>query len=316
MQVLAENRVITPVEEKIILTLMYFDIFNYPLKVDEIIRFLGTNHITEDDIRNELVMLRRKRFVYQFDNLFTLQNNEANVTRRLRGNVRAKKYLPVAMRKARLIAKFPFVRGVLASGSLAKGYMDQNSDLDFFIITEPKRLWITRMLLVMYKRIFLFNSHKLFCVNYFIDADHLELEEKNLFTATELATAIPLYGRQYYRKLHDNNAWVSTAFPNFKMLPLADVEEFRAGVVKRAVEGFINFVSGDWLEQYFRRVTMRRWKKIYEKDYGHADFDVAFKSKEYVSKNHPNHYQQRVENMYASKVNAFKVKLESTWDYA
>jgi hypothetical protein len=315
MQIVSENRSVSHIEEKIILTLLYFDVFNYPLKVDEIYRFLGTNHCTESDIKKDLLELKRKKVVYQFSELFSLQNNEFNALRRIRGNSQAEKYLPIAKQKAKVISRFPFVRGVLASGSLAKGYMDSNSDLDFFIITEPGRLWIARTLLVMYKRIFLFNSHKHFCVNYFIDADHLEIEEKNLFTATELATAIPLYGTTYYNLLHDNNPWVTSAFPNFQPLSTRGVEEHKSGFVKKFVEKLFNVFFPDRLESYFKRITMRRWKKIYEKKYSDPDFQIAFKSREHVSKNHPNHYQKKVEDQYLTKVRAFKLKLESTWNY-
>jgi hypothetical protein len=315
MQIVTEPRSISLVEEKIILTLLYFDVFNYPLKADEVFRFLGTNHLTESDVRKDLIELKRKKIIYQFDELFSIQNSEFNAVRRLRGNSQAEKYLPLARRKAMLIAKFPFVRGVLASGSLAKGYMDDNSDLDFFIITEPKRLWIARTLLVMYKRIFLFNSHKHFCVNYFIDSDHLEIEEKNLFTATELATAIPLYGTSYYKSLHRNNTWVNSAFPNFRPLSTEGVDEFKPGWMKKALEKLFNIFFAERIESYFKSVTIKRWKRIYEDKYAGTDFQIAFKSKEHVSKNHPNHYQRKVEDQYLNKVRAFKVKLESRWSY-
>jgi hypothetical protein len=316
MQIVSEHRSVSIVEEKIILTLLYFDVFNYPLKAEEVFRFLGTNHITASEVKKHLIELKRRKIIYQFDELFSIQNNEFNAIRRLRGNSQAEKYIPLARRKARLIAKFPFVRGVLASGSLAKGYMDNNSDLDFFIITEPKRLWIARTLLVMYKRIFLFNSHKHFCVNYFIDSDHLEIEEKNLFTATELATAIPLYGRAYYQSLHCNNDWVNNAFPNFSPLSADGVDEFKPGWMKKFLESALNACFPEKVEAYLKSVTMKRWRQIYEAKYVGTDFQIAFKSKDHVSKNHPNHYQKKVEDQYMNKVRAFKVKLESTWSYA
>jgi hypothetical protein len=75
----------------------------------------------------------------------------------------------------------------------------------------------------MYKRLFLKGSHKHFCVNYFIDEDHLEIEEKNLFTATELATVLPLYGSQQYTKLIKTNRWLKSFFPNYVPRRLDDV---------------------------------------------------------------------------------------------
>ena len=173
---------------------MYYDIFNYPLNSEEIFRFLGIHHIDESIVVSRLLNLKERQIIFQFENFFTLNNNRAAMDRRMKGNIEAEKYLVLAEKKGKLIAKFPFVRAVLASGSLSKGYMDENSDLDFFIITAPNACGLRVLLLVLYKRLFLFNSHKYFCVNYFVDEDHLEIEEKNLFTATELATVIPLYG--------------------------------------------------------------------------------------------------------------------------
>ena len=314
MEVASENRTVNQVEEKIILTLLYYDIFNYPLKAEEVFRFLGTDHIDLADIKRELKGLKRKKLIFQFGDFFSVQNSEVNAVRRSRGNDFAARSLPLARRKANLISKFPFVRAVMASGSLAKGYMDQNSDLDFFIITEPGRLWIARTLLVMYKRLFLFNSHKHFCVNYFIDSNHLEIEEKNLFTATELATIIPLYGREFYYDLQKANSWISTLFPNYSSLPADNVALSKDGFIQRISEGLLNLLAPARLENFFMKLTLRRWNRVYRKKYADADFQVAFKSKEYASKNHPNHYQRKVEDLYLQKVSAFHVKIESTWD--
>ena len=78
----------------------------------------------------------------------------------------------------KFISKFPYVRAILLSGSISKGYMDKDSDVDYFIITQPNRLWVTRLLLMLFKKIFLFNSRKVFCINYFVDSEKLEIEEK------------------------------------------------------------------------------------------------------------------------------------------
>jgi len=315
MAVVPKTKTLSTVEEKIILTLIYYDIFNYPLKPGEVFRFLGTNHVTETVIEKELVNLRKRGLVYQFGHFFWIQNNENNALRRMRGNDLAEKLLPLARRQARLIARFPFVRGVMASGSFSKGYMDQKSDLDFFIITEPKRLWIARTLLVFYKRLFLFNSHKYFCVNYFVDSEHLMIEEKNLFTATELATLIPLSGASLYLKLQEANAWITNMFPNYGPRPVSGVEEQAQSWFKSLLEKVIDVVAPARLERFFKNLTLRRWQRVYGSGYSAADFHVAFKTKDYVSKTHPNHYQKKVERMYTDKVNAFQANLESTWSH-
>ena len=286
-------------------TLLYYDIFNYPLKSKEVFRFLGANSITEDDVRNTLDSLANEVLIYRFDNLYSLHPNESNIQRRVKGNNEAEKYLLVAQKKAKLISKFPFIRGVLASGSLSKGYMDEKSDIDFFIITAPRRLWIARTLLVLYKRIFLGGSHKHFCVNYFVDEDHLEIEEKNLFTATELATVLPLYGSEQYSRLIETNGWLNGFFPNYIARPVENVPKSAVTGLKKIAERLINACFAINIDSYFRGLTMKRWKKLYENEYSKADFDIAFKSKAYASKNHPQHFQRKIMEIYAEKLKRF-----------
>ena len=67
----------------------------------------------------------------------------------------AKNIYQKALTVSRLISKFPYVEGVGISGSLSKGYYDDDGDIDFFIITSPKRLWIARTFLILYKKLFL-----------------------------------------------------------------------------------------------------------------------------------------------------------------
>lgn len=293
----------------ILTTLLYYDIFNYPLKAEEVYRFLGTNHVDKELIRAGLLELTERKKIFQFGDLFSVRNSAMLAARRIQGNAEAEKIMPLARKQARLIVRFPFVRAVMSSGSLSKGYMDEKSDLDFFIITKPGRLWITRTLLVLYKRLFLFNSHKYFCVNYFIDHDHLEIEEKNLFTATELATVLPLQGGVYYDQLQKNNPWLKSFFPNYQPRSIEDVPTENPGWMKRLTEKCIDLFGGNLLEKFCQHLTNRRWKKLYRGSYTAGDFEVAFKTKSYASKNHPNHYQRKVMDMHKKKLEEFAVTL-------
>ena len=130
-------------------TLLYYDICSYPLKCAEVYRFLGTNSITETDVQHALDTLTDDVIVYRFNDLYSVQPSGLNIRRRLSGNKLAEKSVTIARKKGKLISRFPFVRGVFASGSLSKGYMEERSDIDYFIVTAPKRLWIARTLLVM-----------------------------------------------------------------------------------------------------------------------------------------------------------------------
>jgi len=292
-------------KKHVLRTLLYYDIFNYPLTSTEVFRFLGMNSITEKDVLVALNTLTEDSVVFRLEDFYSVQPPELIVQRRKKGNRAAEDIYKLATAKAAFISKFPFVRAVLASGSLSKGYMDEKSDLDFFVVTAPKRLWIARTLLVGYKRFFLSNSHKYFCVNYLVDEDHLEIEEKNLFTATELATALPLYGSQYYERLMTVNTWLKDYFPNYARRPTDRIPASKTYGLKRLLESVINFVFADTIESFFRQLTRRRWKRMYEKDYPAEDFEIAFKSKEHASKNHPKHFQRKIIDLYNKKIEQF-----------
>ena len=290
-------------------TLLYYDIFNYPLKGEEVFRFLGINSITENDVLASLNTMADEGLVARQGEYYSMQYDHALVARRVRGNRAAKEYHAVAIARAKLISRFPFVRAVMGSGSLSKEYMDESCDLDFFIITAPGRLWIARSLLVLYKRIFLNNSHKFFCVNYFIDAAHLEIEEQNLFTATELATVLPLYGAEYYQRLHDQNRkWVKTFLPNYQVRDTSTISRSHSSVTKRIIEALINLLGPGLLERILMKATLRRWKKLYQPAYNSQDFSIAFKTKEHVSKNHPRNLQKSILEIYKQKLAWFDGK--------
>jgi hypothetical protein len=296
-------------DQSILRTLLYYDIFNYPLKASEVYRFLPTNSVKISDVEEALEKLSKKQLVFQFGNFFSIQNSEQNIVRRKKGNALAEQCNSIAARRAKLISSFPFVRAVFASGSFSKGYMDEKSDLDFFVITSPGRLWIARTLIVMFKRLFFFNSHKYFCCNYFIDTEHLEIEEKNLFTATELATMIPLYGSRLYLKMMDANRWLANFFPNYESNAVDRLIQ-KEPAVKIFFQNFLKWRIFDRMERYFMQTTISRWRRLYEKQYNTNDFNIAFKSNEFASKNHPNHYQKKILRCYDEKLRNYNQQVE------
>lgn len=299
-----QNNQHNDLEEEILKTLLYFDIFDYPLTSGEILQFLRIKKTSPHEINDCLKILIDRKHVFQFGNFYSLHPDEQNISRRVKGNIEAQKWLKIAEEKAKFISGFPFVLAVMASGSLSKGYMDAKSDLDFFIVTVPGKLWIARTCLVVFKRIFLGNSHKQFCVNYFVDAGHLEIEEKNLFTATELITLLPLFNYRGYEAVVDSNQWVRGFFPNFKVKVKAE-EEPQPSLLRSAFEILLLPFTG-WLDKFFMQISLQRWVRLYGSSYAKGDFDIAFKTRRHVSKNHPNNYQKKVLERYQLKLTEFQ----------
>ena len=123
----------------IIRTLAYYDIFSYPLTAAEIYYNLGNNHTSLEEIKRELVNLTSNNLIFCKGDFFLLNDDENYVLRRRKGNELAKKRLKTARKVSGFISRFPFIRGILLSGSISKGFMDEDSDIDYFVITHPRQ---------------------------------------------------------------------------------------------------------------------------------------------------------------------------------
>ncbi|MEL7003069.1 MAG: nucleotidyltransferase domain-containing protein [Bacteroidota bacterium] len=292
----------------IVKTLMYFDIFDYPINREEILKFAFEPIDKPNEIDGLLDRLVSQKLIFKHGEFYGMQDDPSLVERRLKGNAMAEGKIKLSYRISRLIYQFPFVRGVMLSGSISKGYMDEKSDIDYFIITAPERLWVARMLLVLFKRIFFFNSHKYFCVNYFIDTDHLEIEEKNRFTAIESVTLIPTVCTTLYTYFRQSNDWAKNYFPNFPSRDKSSIQNPKTGPIKYLLELCLNNRLGNALDRYFMKITLRRWNQKFKGSYSDEDFEVAFKTRRHTSKNHPKFYQKKVLEEFEGKVSEFELK--------
>lgn len=271
-------------------TILYFSIFRYPLTLEEIHSY--TNNSNCSDTEKELLHLIDQKILTKVDDFYVYGSDLDSVIKRLRGNMNAKKIMAKAHERALFISKFPFVESVGVSGSLSKGYYDNDSDIDFFVITKHNKLWVCRTILMLYKKIVLFNSRKYFCVNYFISDQQLEIEEKNRFTATELKTLIPMQGKQVFEKFYDRNTWVKDYFSKFE-INLESVPEIKKTALTKTVEFIFDNGFGSAIDYVFKSITLRKWRAKF-KFLSEDDFKIALKSTKNISKHHPSNFQKKV----------------------
>lgn len=290
-------------EQAVLHALFYFELFSWPLTEQEVWHFTR-QQTNQTNIGEQLSLWVKRGVVFQFGPYYQTQNDPLWVQRRLEYESRADRFLPIAHRMANFIGAFPFVRAVFVSGSLSKHSMPPDGDIDFFIVTAPGRLWLSRTLMVLFKKIWLFNSHKYFCINYFIDTEHLSIAEKNIFTATEIATMLPLYGREGCQAFGAANAWAWAELPNFLPRPLTSVALQPRNRFKKMLEWMFGGQLGAWLDQHAMRLTLVFWRRKF-KHFGPEAFDTSLKSRPYVSKHHPQHFQDKILTAYKKRIEQF-----------
>lgn len=200
-------------QEAIQWTVLYGGIFDYPLTLDEVHRFLmapgGSRAEVEVAVGEALV-----RGGLETDGLFLYPPGRSDsVTTRLRRGQYARQAWRRAHFYARLIWTLPYVRMVAVTGALAMDNVEKADDIDFLIVTEPGRLWMTRGMILMLARLARARGDTL-CPNFMISARALQLEQRDLYTAHELAQMAPIHGGRVAERLWTENAWCRDFLPN------------------------------------------------------------------------------------------------------
>lgn len=303
------NRVVQSNPVSILKALAYYDVFNFPLNLEEL--FLYSDYSVKDSFLTALHTLIKERIVFQLGDFYSIQSKPQIASNRIEGDNRAKDYQYQAYKKSKLIAKFPYVKGVLISGSLSKGTMGEDGDIDYFIISTPNRLWVARTLLILYKKIFLLNSRKYFCINYLVDENSLSIEHQNRFTATELITLVPMTNPAIYNELISSNSWVKSYYKSIAPKNLKPIDIKRSGFQK-LVEPILNTKIGDALDDFFMKVTLNRWKNKFG-NMSQKDFNIALQTSKNVSKHHPSNFQKTVIKGFDDRMIILEKKLTQTY---
>ena len=302
------------VKKNILRTLLYYDIFSHPLKPEEIFIFLPKNTVPKSDVLGmiEIFSSQKECAFTQKNGFIYVKPNEHYISRRISKENYSRKMWRAARVMTHIIKRFPFVRAVFISGSLSKNSSEKISDIDYMVVTSRGRLWIARTLLILFKKIFLLNSYKFFCLNYFVTEDNLEIPFKNVFTATEVAYIKSTFNTDMMHNFVMANKWIKDYFPNYKFLdPYLHSTGFkvnnRRSIIQRMLELLFSGKWGDKLDNKLLEKTSRHWRKKYS-SLDENDRKLLFRTERNVSTTHPGDMQRTILNKYNEKLRQFNLE--------
>lgn len=272
----------------------YFDVFNYPVKPSQVLDYLNikASQNQVNLILNELIELK---LISESNGFYCLKKGNFDfIAKRIDSEKRFNKKQRTIKRYATFISRFPFVESVCISGSCSKGLLEEEGDIDYFIITAPHKLWLCRSILIAFKKIFLFNSRKYFCINYLVDSNNLQIPDENIFVATEIKTLMPVSNKQQFETFLSVNSWTNDFLPNRSGYDCSFLS--RKPTRKyffRLLEFLLNGKLGDRLDKKCFELTLSSWQKKFP-GFSKEEFDLNLRSRKNVSKHHPRGYQQKV----------------------
>jgi hypothetical protein len=245
---------LTALEAAILRTVAYADVFDYPLTGGEIHRYLVGIPASHVEVQSALAggALIPHRLESHGD-YYALPGRAEIVPIRLQRKGIAGRLWPAARRYAAWIARFPFVRMIAVTGALAVDNATEVDDIDYFIVTEPGKLWLCRALIIAVVKLARRRGDDI-CPNFFLSERALTIGEQNLFSAHELVQMVPLAGPEVYERMMAANRWATAYLPNtngqarrFAVLPT------RGRIAKGLLEALLRTPPWAWLERWEMR---------------------------------------------------------------
>jgi len=296
----------TTLQRDIARTLLYFDIFRHPLRLAEIHRFLPSNSVTVDDIQKACSSEPLNGCLVEINGLVCLDNEKTGyIDERSKKEQRARRLWRIAVLMSHIIQRFPFVRGIFVSGELSKGVASEKSDIDFFVITAPNRVWIARTIFTLFKRFFLFNQKKLFCYNHITSEQYLEITDRNIYTAMEVATLRPIYNMPLYIQFMNANSWIRDYLPNsYTHQPIMEGVVQKSPLSERIISRLLSSKNLDVFDLWL----LTKWRTLWAHRYHFLTSEQREKRlrcETHISTAYVNDFFPRITHAYEQRLNQY-----------
>jgi len=272
-------------KNRILSTLRFFELQDWPLTLFELHRFLIVDiktlrarvnteyEIIGEDTENESVDIAEvlncletecQKEIENLHGFYCLKGKTELVKKRLENysfGIKREK----SIRKYAWITKFiPFVRGVALGGSQAMGRQAEGSDIDLLIITDKDFLGLARSLITGFFQILGVRRHgeyvaNRFCLNHYLVGPKVITELKNLYSAMEYGRLRPLVYSETVSAFQNNNAfWIKQCFPNWEPAHTLKTSQSR---VQKVLEKIFTNRFGLALEKFLKNWQVARIKK-------------------------------------------------------
>jgi hypothetical protein len=255
-------------KEAIVKTVAYFDMFDYPLTGFEIWQFLEVKCELFEVIgllEGGLSALESRKGFY------FLGGRSSIVAKRLSRYRTTDRKFNRAVFLARIYKYIPWIKMIAVGNLMGSHNLKAETDIDLFIVTEAKRIWLSRFFCVSLINLFGWrpkpgSTKDKICLSFFtsetaLDLNKFRLSQDDWYFNYWLANLTPIYQKDgIYEKLIQANGWLEKTLPNWEKR-LAGSARRDAG---RGPEQFYHevvdlFFGG--LEQWFKGLQFKLMPK-------------------------------------------------------
>jgi hypothetical protein len=271
------NKELNFLEKSILATIVYYDIFDYPLTGFEVFKYLinplhvigqledinktefePMNNISLSEVLKSLENEKIKNVVSQKNGFYFLKEKKWLYQERIeRQKIAAQRW-----KKVKKVLKFiqiiPFVQMVAVCNSLAIDNSKRDADIDFFIITRKKRIWLTRLMVTFVVWLIGEWRHKnrisgKICLSFYITEEFLNLNSLairpyDIYLANWVHQLRPVFCQEKtYKEFIFENQWVKDYLLNFGRIGNFYHPGFKQNKALISIRNVLEKILGGWM---------------------------------------------------------------------
>lgn len=227
------------------------------LTLEEVYRYQINTQYTLQELSSEIAKISQIRTQYGLYGLIDYFD-ELLILRQEKGRESIRRYRRIN-RYGRLLISIPYIRGIFLAGSssFSTGNTKKKSDIDIFIITKNKHLWIARFLITSITQVLGIRrsegiEENRFCLNHYITENNLKRSDHTLYAAQLYADyiAIGSDSQRLLDKFWQNNSWTKDLFPQAKAREYPIFSHLQSYTIKI------------WLENMLTMFSIHIWNKL------------------------------------------------------
>lgn len=258
--------------QSILKTIAYFDIFSYPLTLQELYRWLWKPDglYNFEQVHQEVMSLKVAGRIETKDGFYFLPNKDAYVNARQDAVILIKQKMQIATKAARCIRYIPFVQAMFVCNTVAGAVPNEKSDIDVFIIAKDKHLWTARLFVTLVFGLLRTKRtktriHNKICLSFYTTQSRLNLKDiqiskPDIYLAYWLDQLVPVYDPDaILQDIYDQNTWVHKKLPNaFQKKAMHSTWTVKPNIFSRVIHFCLSILYIEWLARYMQLKKMNK----------------------------------------------------------
>lgn len=251
-------------EKSILKTVIYFDIFNYPMTVFEIWKYLYGFECELCDVVSCISNSDNiKRYIETKNGFYFLRGKKELIYSRKSKRDSSIKKWQMAKRVICFLRFVPFVSMIAISGSIGYFNVKEDSDIDLFIIIKKGHIWFSRFFIsaivqLLGKRRYGNKIKNRICLSFYISDEFMNLEslayENDIHFAYWFLNIVPIFDLNTYNDFYTSNKWVNKFIKNHFNHSIAKYWSIKDDIFSKGIRAFFEILLDNGLGRFLNLI--------------------------------------------------------------